>query len=135
MGFSVLTNFRREAAALSRRVRALRPEVAIVWGGPHVTALGERLVARGATQVASDGTRNYLPVAAVPNASVATIVAGSTPGPGELRAGHLRIPLDVRSFAIRCSDVVTPVRRQVASLIVLDIGALDDLPRAIRTLR
>ena len=74
-------------------------------------------------------------VAAVPNASVATIVAGSTPGPGELRAGHLRIPLDVRSFAIRCSDVVTPVRRQVASLIVLDIGALDDLPRAIRTLR
>ncbi len=74
-------------------------------------------------------------VAAVPNASVATIVVGSTPGPAVLRASQLRIPLDIRSFAVRCSDAEAPARRQIATLVVLDIGTVDDLPRAIRTIR
>ncbi len=43
VGFSMLTNFRKEVVELSRHIRAVRPELFIVWGGPHVTALGAPL--------------------------------------------------------------------------------------------
>lgn len=44
VGFSVLTNFRKEVAMLSRYIRQVYPQISIVWGGAHVTALGPDLL-------------------------------------------------------------------------------------------
>ncbi len=46
VGLSVLTPFREAAGRLSRGLRRLRPDLAIAWGGPHVTAVGEALAPR-----------------------------------------------------------------------------------------
>jgi len=131
---SVVASLATHALREERRVSVFTHEGELLFPSPQGLldrlCRVERLI--GADSIAELVTRA---VAAVPNASVATIVAGSTPGPIDLRAGHLRIPLDVRSFAVRCSDAPSPVRRQVGSLVVLELGVVDDLPRAIRTIR
>ncbi len=43
VGFSVLTNFRKTVLNISRLLRMQRPDLYIVWGGPHVTGLHKEI--------------------------------------------------------------------------------------------
>jgi uncharacterized protein (DUF58 family) len=72
-------------------------------------------------------------VSAVPQTSVAVLVTGSGVSPAALRTAHLQIPYDVKSFAVRCDLSTTASRRQIATLVVLDVPTVDDLAKALRT--
>jgi hypothetical protein len=72
-------------------------------------------------------------ISGVPQTSVAVLVTGSAVSPAELRTAHLQIPYDVKSFAVRCDLTTTASRRQIATLVVLDVPTVDDLAKALRT--
>ncbi len=74
-------------------------------------------------------------IALVPTASIVALVAGGEPDAAELRASDRSAPLDAFTFAIRCADGAPVARRQIGRLTVLDLARLDDLPRALRSLR
>lgn len=74
-------------------------------------------------------------VAMVPSASVVAVVTGGATEAAELRAADRAAPLDAFTFAVRCADVQAVARRRIGRLTVLDLSGLDDLPRAMRTLR
>ncbi len=71
--------------------------------------------------------------AAVPQTSVAVLLAGAAVTPPELRTAHLTIPNDVKTFAVRCDAQATPARRQISTLVILDVPRVDELPKALRT--
>ncbi len=81
----------------------------------------ERLVERG--------------VSTVPGASIMALVTGGQPSAQALRAVDISIPLDAYSFALRCDGETAPALRKIGRLSVLDLSTLDELPRAMRTLR
>jgi uncharacterized protein (DUF58 family) len=72
-------------------------------------------------------------ITAVPQTSVAALVTGSGVSPTELRTAHLQIPYDVKSFAVRCDVSANPSRRQIATLVILEVPSVDDLAKALRT--
>jgi len=72
-------------------------------------------------------------ISAVPQTSVAVLLTGSGVSPAQLRAAHLQIPYDVKSFAVRCDLSTAASRRQIATLVVLDVPTVDDLAKALRT--
>ncbi|MHB1008372.1 MAG: DUF58 domain-containing protein [Propionibacteriaceae bacterium] len=72
-------------------------------------------------------------VTAVPQTSVAVLVTGSGVSPAELRTAHLQIPYDVKSFAVRCDGSANASRRQIATLVILEVPSVDDLAKALRT--
>ena len=82
-----------------------------------------------------DGLREVVSraVAAVPQTSVAVLVTGSGVSPAELRTAHLQIPYDVKSFAVRCDLSATASRRQISTLVILEVPSVDDLAKALRT--
>lgn len=81
------------------------------------------------TSLAEDG------VAAVPGASIVAIVTGSGADATDLRAADRVAPLDAYTFAVRCAGGQQVARRRISRLTVLDLSILDDLPRAVRTMR
>ena len=81
----------------------------------------ERLVEQGLTRV--------------PGASIVAVVTGGLAQADALRTADLAIPLDAYAVALRCGSDLDPARRKVGRLNVLDLSGLDELPRAMRTLR
>lgn len=71
---------------------------------------------------------------AIPGASVVGFVTGLT-DPPLLRAGQLALPPGLFAFAVRCGEDVEMRRRSIGELPVLDLGALDQLRPALRSLR
>ena len=68
-----------------------------------------------------------------PDAAVAVLICGSTVDAGELRLACSRVPYGVRALAIIAdSRVESPVLRRVGDADVVTLGALDQLPSAIR---
>ncbi|WP_244900134.1 DUF58 domain-containing protein [Sediminihabitans luteus] len=72
--------------------------------------------------------------ASLRDASVVAFVVGSRPAPADLRAAAARLPADVRAIAVQCVPGETLARHTIADLVVLTLGTLDDLPRAMRRL-
>jgi hypothetical protein len=68
----------------------------------------------------------------VSDASVVALLVGSRVSPADLRAASARLPQDVRVIAVRCVPGETLARRSIAELVVLTVGALDELPSAMR---
>ncbi|MCW4386689.1 DUF58 domain-containing protein [Salinibacterium sp. SYSU T00001] len=67
----------------------------------------------------------------VAGVSVAFLICGSTPSPGELRAASTRFPSGVEVVAIVCDPETVPGLRRVPGLSVLTIGYLEDLTRSL----
>lgn len=63
--------------------------------------------------------------------SVAFLICGSLPRPGELRSASLRFPAGVEVIAIVCDPEAVPGLRRVAGLSVLTIGYLEDLQKSL----
>ncbi|AEG43387.1 DUF58 domain-containing protein [Isoptericola variabilis] len=70
--------------------------------------------------------------ATVTDASVVAVVVGSTVTPTDLRAAAVRLPVDARLVALRCSAGSGVSRGRVADMQVLTLGELGDLPNALR---
>lgn len=69
----------------------------------------------------------------VSDASVAVLLFGAAVTPRQMRLAASRLPIDVRVLAVQCVPGATLDRHAVADLIVLVVGDLDDLPRAMRS--
>lgn len=67
----------------------------------------------------------------VAGVSVAFLICGSAPTPGELRSASTRFPPGVEVIAIVCDPESVPGLRRVPGLSVLTIGFLDDLKRSL----
>lgn len=63
--------------------------------------------------------------------SVAFLVCGSLPTPGQLRSASTKFPAGVSVVAIVCDPETVPGLRQVAGLSVLTIGYLEDLQKSL----
>lgn len=109
----------------------------LVQQGPVHTATG-RVFLDDMTRVqAADKSTSIVDLARVlsdevPNASVVFIITGSNVTPSQLRAASAAVEQGVRCFAIRCVQGAATARNNIADLPVLTIGALDDLPSALR---
>lgn len=71
---------------------------------------------------------------AAPNASVAVVVTGAQAGPTRLHRAVARFGVDVRTAAICCQTGAALGRGTIGATPVLTIGALQDLPRVVRSL-
>lgn len=67
-----------------------------------------------------------------PEASVALLVAGSTPTVAQLRAGVRHVPVGTRTVMITCALGAEVEVRTQGSLTLATLGGLDDLPRVLR---
>lgn len=90
--------------------------------GPAATQVTLRDVARRAA-------------AAVPQASVAVLVAGGTVDPRDLKAAHKALPVSVTAFALRCANTLTLAQRRLGDLTVVDLPDVFALPRAVRSIQ
>lgn len=70
---------------------------------------------------------------AVLGASVIMLLFGSGVTPAQMREATIRLPLEVRVIAIQCTPGADLKRRAIGLLTVLTIGALADLPKAMRS--
>lgn len=83
--------------------------------------------ARGGLRDLVEGTRQR-----EPGASVAMVVTGSTVSLTDLRRGCSEFDVDTRVIAVRVAEG-EPLRvRSVGNIIVMQVGQLEDLPRAMR---
>lgn len=71
----------------------------------------------------------------VAGASVAALITGAQVDASTIRRARHKVPLDVATFALRCDGTLPARRRRLSDLVVLDIPALDALPRAVASLR
>ncbi len=85
--------------------------------------------ALGGTTTADLGRRVAREAAA---ATVAVLVTGSAVPPEELRAAARHVPAGTRTVAVRCVPGESVEVRTRGSLSLVRLGALDDLPRALR---
>lgn len=74
-------------------------------------------------------------LAAEHGASILAVVTGSALPHDELRAVERLVPAELALLAFRCGGGGETQRRRRGDAVVLDIGALADLPRAARSLR
>jgi uncharacterized protein (DUF58 family) len=63
--------------------------------------------------------------------SVAFLVCGSLPTPGQLRSASTQFPVGVEVVAVVCDPETVPGLRQVSGLSVLTIGYLEDLQKSL----
>ena len=63
--------------------------------------------------------------------SVAFLVCGSLPTPGQLRSASTQFSVGVEVVAIVCDPETVPGLRQVSGLSVLTIGYLEDLQKSL----
>jgi len=68
----------------------------------------------------------------VPDASAAVLLYGATVPPALVHLAGTRLPIDVRSLAVRCVPGAPVVRRALADLTTIDLGVLADLPSVMR---
>ncbi|HEY5223118.1 MAG TPA: DUF58 domain-containing protein [Microbacteriaceae bacterium] len=68
----------------------------------------------------------------LPHTSVAVFVCGRGTTPAQLRTAAAQLPIGVRAIAIQCIPGAEVSRRAIGDLAILTIGALKDLPRAMR---
>ncbi|TIH33741.1 DUF58 domain-containing protein [Subtercola vilae] len=68
----------------------------------------------------------------VPDASVAVLMFGAQVTATQLQAATVYIPLGVRIIAVSCRPGAAVSRRMIGDLTLLTIGALDELPAALR---
>jgi uncharacterized protein (DUF58 family) len=68
----------------------------------------------------------------VPQASVAILLFGGSVTPSQLRTAASHIPLGVRVIALNCVPGQEVTRRTIGDLVLLTVGSLDELPRAMR---
>lgn len=66
------------------------------------------------------------------DASVVAVLVGSNVTPTDLRAAAVRLPVDARLVALRCTSGASVSRGRVADMQVLTLGELADLPHALR---
>ena len=66
-------------------------------------------------------------------ASVIMLLFGSGVTPAQMRQATIRLPLEVRVIAVQCTPGADMKRRAIGLLTVLTIGALADLPKAMRS--
>ncbi|MFC8731941.1 DUF58 domain-containing protein [Luteimicrobium sp. NPDC057192] len=85
-----------------------------------------RSLAEGIAQLARGASQS------VADASVVAVLVGSRVSPADLRAASARLPQDVRVIALRCVPGESAARRNIAELVVLTIGSLEELPSAMR---
>ncbi|MDR0593130.1 MAG: DUF58 domain-containing protein [Bifidobacteriaceae bacterium] len=71
--------------------------------------------------------------AQVPDASVAVLLAGSAPDPHAWRRAAARFPVDVTVVVVRCLPGAELKRRMLGGAVMLELGALADLPKGMRT--
>ncbi|MFV0374644.1 DUF58 domain-containing protein [Microbacterium sp.] len=68
-----------------------------------------------------------------PQAAIAVLITGSRADPGRLRAACSRLPRDVRVLAVVAEDGRSaPELRRIGDADLVALGALDQLPRAVR---
>jgi Protein of unknown function DUF58 len=70
---------------------------------------------------------------AILGASVIMLLFGSGVTPAQMRQATIRLPLEVRVIAVQCTPGADLKRRAIGLLTVLTIGALADLPKAMRS--
>ncbi len=68
-----------------------------------------------------------------PSASIAVLVLGSQTSPSQINAAAVRLPGAVAVVAVRCEVGAATSRRVIGGVNVLTVGALEDLPAALRT--
>lgn len=68
----------------------------------------------------------------VPDASAAVLLYGATVPHALVHLAGTRLPIDVRSLAVRAVPGAPVQRRALADLTTLDLGRLEDLPSAMR---
>ncbi len=68
----------------------------------------------------------------VPDASVAVLICGSFVTPTDVRRAASYIPVGVRVVAVYAAPGAAVTRRTIGDVIVLTLGAIDDLPQAMR---
>ncbi|OIQ92686.1 hypothetical protein GALL_253570 [mine drainage metagenome] len=70
--------------------------------------------------------------AEVPDASAVILVAGTTAGAETLLAASIRLPVSALNVAIRCAPGEQVSRKVLGGLVILTIGALEQLPQIMR---
>lgn len=70
-----------------------------------------------------------------PEVSIAFLICGSVPTPGQIRQAGAVLPLGVRVVAVRAVPGVTPTVRRISGIIVVTVGSLDQLPLTLRKVR
>ena len=68
----------------------------------------------------------------IPDASAAVLLYGATVPAALVHLAGTRLPIDVRSVALRCVPGVPVVRRALGDLATVDLGDLDELPSVMR---
>ena len=68
----------------------------------------------------------------IPDASAAVLLYGATVPPALVHLAGTRLPIDVRSLAIRCVPGAPVGRRALGDLTTIDLGDLADLPSVMR---
>lgn len=130
-------------AAASLGLQAFREEraMSVVAGGQSLRAPTARglldamsgvetsALATGVAAVARFGA------ATVPEVSIAVVLCGSSPTPGDIRSAGTAFPIGVRVVVVRVAIGSAIAIRSIGALPVVTIGAVDDLPRALRALR
>lgn len=74
-------------------------------------------------------------VTAVPQASVAALLAGAAADPRDLNAAHKALPVATTTFALRCATGLGLAQRRLGDLTVVDLPDVHSLPRALRGIR
>ncbi|WP_183097790.1 DUF58 domain-containing protein [Nocardioides pelophilus] len=74
-------------------------------------------------------------VAAVPNASVAMLIAGGAADPRDLRGAHKAVPVSLTCLGLRCDATLTLAQRRIGDLTLVDLPDVHALPRALRSIR
>ncbi|MDR1441808.1 MAG: DUF58 domain-containing protein [Bifidobacteriaceae bacterium] len=70
----------------------------------------------------------------VPDASVAVLLAGSTPSPHQIRAAAVHFPVDVAVVVVRCVPGIELARKTLGGTPLLELGGLTDLAKGMRAL-
>lgn len=134
LAISCVASVAAQALRENRRVSVYAHGGAIRFVG--ATSLLDQLAGVDALPNGAEfGELAALAIAEAPQTSVACLVTGSRTEPAQLRAAEIRIPVEIRSFLLRCADGATTARRRLAGLTVLDVPTLEDLPRAVRAVR
>ncbi len=128
------------SVAASVALAALRDErdvTVLAGGGPLRVGSARALLDDCASLVPATGAGRSGDLAAwavraVPQASVAVLVGGSTLSAAELRAHAATVPAGVRAVLVACDRSAPASVRTEGTLTVVRMPALADLPRALR---
>lgn len=125
-------------ASLGVQVMSEEHPLAVLAGTNRVRTTGRRpfLDDCSALAVTPDGSGTSLlgrrVAREVPDVTLAFLVTGSEPTDADLRAAARHVPEGTRTLAIGCRPGAEVQVRTLRGLSLVQLGALDDLPRALR---